>query len=92
MLNEVQVIALVAKRLEETKIPYYISGGIASINYGEPRLTNDADIVIRILPVHIQKFVKVFAADFVVSAEMVQDSLTRKYAFNIIHIDTAYKN
>jgi hypothetical protein len=91
MLNEIQIIALVAKRLEETKIPYYISGGIASINYGEPRLTNDADIVIRILPVHIQKFVKAFEADFVVSADMVQDSLARKYAFNIIHIDTAYK-
>ncbi|MGH7599819.1 MAG: hypothetical protein ACREOI_25980 [bacterium] len=82
---------MVATRLEEAKIPYYIGGGIASINYGEPRLTNDADIVIRILPFHIPKFVKAFEADFVVSADAVQDALARRYAFNIIHIESAFK-
>jgi hypothetical protein len=91
MLNETQIISMVAKRLEEERIPYYIGGGIASINYGEPRLTNDADIVIRIVPFHIPKFVKAFEADFVVSADAVQDALARRYAFNIIHVETAFK-
>jgi hypothetical protein len=91
MMNEAQLIALVAQRFDELKIPYYIGGGIASIIHGEERLTKDADIVIRILPVHIQKFVQAFETDFVVSADAIQDSLARRYAFNIIHIDTAYK-
>ena len=91
MLNEAQIIALVAKRFEELKIPYYIGGAVASIIHGEERFTKDADIVIRILPVHIKKFVAAFESDFVVSKDAVQDSLVRKYAFNIIHIDTAYK-
>jgi len=91
MMNEAQLIVLVAQRFDELKIPYYIGGGIASIIHGEERLTKDADIVIRILPVHIQKFVKAFETDFVVSADAIQDSLARRYAFNIIHIDTAYK-
>ena len=91
MLNEIQIIALVANRLGELKIPYYIGGGVASINYGEPRLTNDADIVLRIVPLQISKFVQTFENDFVVSAGAVQDSLTRRYAFNIIHIESAYK-
>ncbi|MCI0698503.1 hypothetical protein L0337_41705 [candidate division KSB1 bacterium] len=91
MLNEAQIIALVAKRFDELKIPYYIGGAVASIVHGEERFTKDADIVIRILPVHIKKFVKAFEFDFVVSEDVVQDSLTRRYAFNIIHIDTAYK-
>ena len=91
MLNETQLLALVAQRLEELKIPYFVGGAVASIIHGEERLTKDADIVIRILPVHVQKFVKAFEADFVVSADAVQDSMARRYAFNIIHIDTAYK-
>jgi hypothetical protein len=91
MLNETQIITMVARRLEEARIPYYIGGGIASINYGEPRLTNDADIVIRIGPFHIPNFVKAFEADFVVSADAVQDALARRYAFNIIHVETAFK-
>lgn len=91
MLNEIQLLTMVANRLEEAKIPYYIGGGIASVNYGEPRLTNDADIVIRILPFHLQRFVKAFENDFVVSAEAMQDALHRRYAFNIIHLESAFK-
>ena len=91
MLSEMQIILLVGKRLEALKIPYYIGGGIASINYGEPRLTNDADVVIRIFPFHVPQLVQAFENDFVISADAVQDALTRRYAFNIIHIETAYK-
>ena len=91
MLNEVQIITMTAKRLDEAKIPYYLGGGVASINYGEPRLTNDADFVIRIMPFHIPKLVKAFEQDFVISADAVQDALNRRYAFNIIHIETAFK-
>lgn len=91
MLNETQVIALVGQRLTELKIPYFVGGGVASIVHGEERFTKDADIVIRIFPFHVPRFVKAFEADFVVSADAVQDALERRYAFNIIHIETAYK-
>jgi hypothetical protein len=91
MLNEAEIIALVAKRFEELKIPYYIGGAVASIIHGEERFTKDADIIIRILPVHIKKFVQAFETDFVVSADAVQDALARRYAFNIIHVETAFK-
>lgn len=91
LTNELQIIVLVAKRLEELRIPYFISGGIASIIHGEERLTKDADIVIRILPFHIQRFVQAFENDFVISADAVQDALNQHYAFNIIHIESAFK-
>jgi hypothetical protein len=91
MLNEIQVITSATERLEELKIPYYIRGGMASIIYGEPRLTKDADIVIRILPFQIHRLVQVFQDDFVVNADAVQKSLARRHAFNIIHIESAFK-
>ncbi len=31
--------------LERLKIPYLVTGSMASMAYGEPRLTNDIDIV-----------------------------------------------
>jgi len=31
-------------------IPYMVTGGVAAIVYGEPRLTNDVDIVVRLTP------------------------------------------
>jgi hypothetical protein len=89
--DELQVIALTVQRLEELKIPYFVSGGIASIIHGEERFTKDADIVIRILPFHIPRLVAIFENDFVVSADAVQDALARRCAFNIIHIESAFK-
>jgi len=36
--------------LRQAGIPYMITGGLAAILYGEPRLTNDVDIVLRLDP------------------------------------------
>lgn len=90
-MTEPQVIASVIQQLDHLKIPYFISGGIASIIYGEPRLTNDADLVIRILPFHIPKFVQAFEGKFVISADAIQAALQGRRAFNIIHVGTAFK-
>lgn len=91
MLNEAEVLKLIADRLDTLRIPYFVSGSTVSIVYGEPRLTNDADIVVRLFPVLVPRFVAAFEHDFVLSEDAVMDSLKRKYAFNIIHINTAFK-
>jgi hypothetical protein len=33
---------------EQFNIPYYITGGVAAILYGEPRTTRDLDVVINL--------------------------------------------
>ncbi len=90
-MNEIEVIVLVTQRLEALNIPYFIGGGIASISYGEPRLTDDADLVIRLFPFAVPRLVKAFEADFLISADTVQDALARHYAFNLIHLATAFR-
>ena len=35
----------VVKALEDLRVPYLITGSVASFMYGEPRFTNDADFV-----------------------------------------------
>ena len=42
-------------RLETSGFEYLVTGSIASIVYGEPRLTHDIDLVLHLLPqVHSQ--------------------------------------
>ena len=91
MQNELQILHLVTQRLEDQKLPYFVSGSVASIKYGEPRFTHDADIVIRMLPMDIAELVKTFEAEFVVNPDAVRDALQRHYAFQLIHIATAFK-
>lgn len=39
-----QSLEFLINPLEVQKIPYFVTGSIASIFYGEPRLTHDIDI------------------------------------------------
>lgn len=42
--------------LEKSGIPYFVTGSIASIFYGEPRLTHDVDIVIHLSRANVSRF------------------------------------
>ncbi|NEO34252.1 MAG: nucleotidyltransferase family protein [Symploca sp. SIO3C6] len=42
---------------EELGISYYVTGGVAAISYGEPRTTQDLDLVISISPLDIDRLV-----------------------------------
>ena len=45
-MQDLNLFAIFTDKLEENKIDYFITGSVASIVYGEPRLTHDIDIVI----------------------------------------------
>lgn len=90
-----QEISLITSRLEACDISYCIVGGIASIAYGRPRLTLDADLVVALLPHQLESLVKAFPAeDFylppqeVLLAEMQRES---RGHFNILHQHSALR-
>jgi hypothetical protein len=60
--------------LEQAGITYCIFGGLASIAYGRPRLTLDADLVVPINPSQVASLIETFpAADFYLPpAEILQ--------------------
>ena len=67
-------------------IPYFVTGSVASMAYGEPRLTNDIDIVAGIGDRHIAGLLVKFPADeFYISEDMVREAVQRHGQFNIIH-------
>jgi hypothetical protein len=72
--------------LERLQIPYLITGSVAAMAYGEPRLTNDIDVVVDINESHINGLLAQFpSGEFYLSDEAIRDALTRKGQFNIIH-------
>ena len=85
----------ITRRLEQAGIDYCIVGGLASIAYGRPRLTLDADLVVAANPALIASLIAAFpAADFylppaeVLQAEAQRDS---RGHFNIIHQHSALR-
>ena len=49
-MPEHNLFRIFVSRLNKLSIPYMITGAVASIIYGEPRLTNDIDLVINMEP------------------------------------------
>ncbi len=83
------------QRLNATGIRYMITGGLAAIIYGEPRLTNDVDIVIVLAADEADRLVTAFPAPdyYVPPAEVVRVEAARPAwgHFNLLHVETALR-
>ncbi len=82
-------------RLDKAGIPYVITGAVASIIYGEPRLTNDLDLVVQMKTADIEKLAQAFpSAEFYCPpSEVLRIEIKRSYRghFNLIHYETGMK-
>lgn len=77
---------------ESLGIRYLVTGSIASIFYGEPRFTNDIDVVAEIKEHHIPELLKLFPDDeFYISEDAVSDAIKYNHQFNIIHPSSGLK-
>jgi len=82
-------------RLNEVGIAYMITGSTASILYGEPRLTNDIDLVVELRSEDIQKLVTAFpATEFYcppLAVMQIEANRDTRGHFNIIEMKTGKK-
>jgi hypothetical protein len=94
-VSDPDLISLFIEPLNRTGIEYMVSGAVAAILYGEPRLTNDIDVVAALDGPSVHRLGNEFpAAEFYVPppetlAEAIRQ--TRHGHFNVIHIPSALK-
>ena len=62
-MEQHELLLFVVGCFEKLKIPYLVTGGIASIAYGEPRFTNDIDVVVDMSLNHVDAFKSFFSED-----------------------------
>jgi len=83
----------VIEKLEKLNIPYMIVGSIASMIYGEPRMTHDMDLVIDILPSDASKLEAVFPLEefYCPPIEVIASEVVHRGQFNLIHHESGLK-
>jgi len=87
-----ELLQRMVEALEESGIPYLVTGSVAAMAYGEPRLTNDIDIVAAIEERHVPGLLAAFPAEeFYVSEEMIREAIRRRLQFHIIHPSSGLK-
>ena len=90
-----EIFLLFCRKFEELGIDYMVTGSVASILYGDPRLTHDIDLVVVLKPSKVASLVEAFPLEeFYCPPEeviRVEISRIRRGHFNFIHHDTGFK-
>jgi hypothetical protein len=76
----------VIRALERLGVRYYVCGSLASSVHGDPRSTNDADIVADLRPAHAAPLVAELAGNYVIDEETVLEAIARGRSFNLIDV------
>jgi hypothetical protein len=91
-VEQPELLKFISDILEQLDIPHMVVGSYASGFYGEPRMTQDIDIVIDPLPNQIDAIIaKLPPVDFYVSREAAMEALRTRGQFNVIDSSSAMK-
>jgi hypothetical protein len=82
-------------KLEAANWQYFVTGSVASIFYGEPRMTHDIDVILHLANKDVKDFEQNFPlSDFYCPPEEIIniEIMRRPYGhFNLIHHETGFK-
>ena len=94
-MAEPNLFQIFTSRFNQTEIDYMVTGSIAAIIYGQPRLTHDVDLVVELHRDQIPKLLDQFPQDlfYCPPEEVIRIEIARESRghFNLIHHDTAFK-
>ena len=94
-MQEPNLFQIFISRLNKMGVRYMVTGAVAVIIYGEPRLTQDIDLVIELKTEEARKVGEAFPPEEFYSPpeESLKVEINRHLRghFNVIHLETAFK-
>ncbi|MBL8877294.1 MAG: hypothetical protein JNM86_16000 [Phycisphaerae bacterium] len=87
-----EFVGLICSRIESLGLEYFVVGSTASIFFGEPRLTQDVDLVVELPSWKVRDLVALFPEpDFYVSDIAAREAVDHGGMFNVIHVPSGFK-
>jgi hypothetical protein len=91
-VTPLELLETVARKLDRLGLRYLVTGSIASSAYGEPRFTNDIDIVVELPEAKVAALCAAFPApEYYVSRDAATVAARDRRLFNIIHPESGFK-
>ena len=84
-------LAQVAGCLDAAGIPFMVAGSHGSSYHGQPRATNDVDLVIDPTAEQLDRFLALLGERYYASPEAAREALQRHSMFNIIDFEEGWK-
>lgn len=93
-MQEASRFLLYTRRLNQLGVRYIVTGSVAAMIYGEPRFTNDVDLVVLLDAQQAARLPEVFpmAEFYCPPEEAIRAEMSRpRGQFNLIHHETGFK-
>lgn len=90
-MNFEEVVLKVVEILNQMDIPYFFTGALAVVYYGEPRTTHDIDLVIAMKVNDVNAMIVNFEKDFFIDEVSIETAIKEKSMFNAMHKETGFK-
>ncbi|MFH0795975.1 MAG: hypothetical protein V2A65_02840 [Candidatus Omnitrophota bacterium] len=90
-MSQGDFLARLVMKLEDAGIPHMISGSLGSSLHGEPRATNDIDLVIAPTSEQLNVFLQSLSEGYYVSSDSAREALQNRSMFNVIDHQTGWK-
>jgi hypothetical protein len=89
--DPIEIATDTGARLDALGVTWVIGGSIASSVHGEPRSTQDVDMVVALRVGHVTPFAKAMGRDYYVDADAMRAAVTAGESFNAVHFTSAIK-
>jgi hypothetical protein len=94
-VHELDGILIFTRPLDDAAVSYMVAGSVASIIYGEPRLTNDVDLVLYVDDKTARHMEKIYPPALFycppLEVVLVESRRAQRGHFNVIHHQTGLK-
>lgn len=94
-MSEPEPFLIFTRKLDLLGLRYMVSGSIAAVYYGEPRMTNDVDIVLVLPPEEVPRFAAAFPSDHFycppADAIRLEQARAVRGHLNLIHHETGFR-
>jgi hypothetical protein len=91
-MGQFEILRRAVEVLERLSIPYAVVGSWGSGVYGEPRFTQDIDIVLDLSLAKIPQFCAAFPNDeYLLSESAVREAVQSRFQFNLLHPSSGNK-
>ena len=90
-MTQEEFLVRIAQYLETAGIPFMVTGSHSSSHYGQPRTTNDVDLVIDPTAEQLARFLDLLGDHYYVSRESAQEAFARRSLFNVVDFEEGWK-
>jgi len=91
MSTQTEFLQRIINLLDKAGIPYMIAGSLGSSFHGEPRTTNDVDLIIDPDKKQLDSFIQSLGEDYYINPETARYAFNRGLMFNVIDNHTGWK-